>query len=125
MNTAFHRAHDVHAASICVFFFLAACSISFYSCVHQISKFPGCNISLNEKNHVSDHYLALKTYEEHHSLLVFCTSFKFDRHYACSCPLLFALIFLACLLTLKFVVLTVSHLDVRDHEGDAKQANIG
>merc|ERR1711989_7033 len=119
MNTAVHKAHDVQASSICISFLCCLLDFILFTCLSNF-EVPGMIYFPEQKNYVSDHYLALQTCEEHHSLLVFCTSFKFDRHNARSRPLLLALIFLACLLTLKFEALTVSHLDVRDHECDAK-----
>ena len=80
------------------------------------------SISHYQSFRISDHYLALQSYLEHHSLLVFCTSFKFDCHYARSRPLLLALIFLACLLTLKFEALTLMSAIMNAMQ---KQASIG
>ena len=50
MNTMDHKAHDVHEASICVSWFRPAiCLIPFYSFINQISKSPGCYVSLKAK----------------------------------------------------------------------------
>ena len=88
-------------------------------CVHW-DAFPGCNLSLNEKIMFPFNILLSRLMRNIILVLVLCTSFEFDRHYARSRPLLLSLIFLACLLTFSFVALTVSHFDVRNHESDAK-----
>ena len=120
MNTTVHKEHYVHAASIGIFFF-SCCLLDFILFMrHQILKFLRCNLSLNEKIMFPFNILLSRLMRNIILVLVLCTSFKFDRHSARSRPLLLSLIFLACLLTFSFVALTVSHLDVRNHESDAK-----